>query len=428
MCNDFQQALDNLEKVFIRCRETNISLSHEKSRMMLIEGIVLGHHISGTRIRVDPTTIDIISQIRIPSSQKEVRSFLGHVGYYRRFIQNSTNLVAPLFKLLSKEVEFHWDEQCQISFEILRKKLSSAHVLRGPNWSLPFHICTNSSDTSLGVVLGQRENQLPYAISFVNKNLSPTEVNYIVTEKEFLLVVHAINKFRHYITGYGIFVHTDNSTIRFLMNKPVTNARFTRWLLLLQEFNITIIDRPRKYNLVVDFLSRLIHISDGAPVDDNFPDESLFSISTYIPCYAYVVNHLITRKLPRNLSPQEKQRIIHLSANYMWHDDCLYHTGPNLVIRICVRKDEMYDIFKAYHDGRCRCNFYDKRKLYKILQSGYYWPTIFRDAKKYVASCDDCQRMGKPTASDDMPLQAQVVIEPFEKWALDYVGPINPMS
>jgi hypothetical protein len=138
--NDFQQALENLEKLLIRCRETNLSLSHEKYRMMLTRGIVLGHHISGTRIKVEPTKIDIISQIKILISQKEVKIFLGHVGYYRRFIQNFTNLAAPLFKLLAKEDEFHQDEQCHIYFEILKKNLSSALVLRGPNWSLPFHI------------------------------------------------------------------------------------------------------------------------------------------------------------------------------------------------------------------------------------------------------------------------------------------------
>ena len=99
----------------------------------------------------------------------------------------------------------------------------------------------------------------------------------------------------------------------------------------------------------------------------------------------------------------------------MWHDDCPYHTRPDLVIIICVREYEMHDIFKAYHDGPCGGHFDDKRTSYKILQSCYYWPTIFMDAKKYVASCYDCQGMGKPTASDEMPLQAQVVIESFEK-------------
>jgi hypothetical protein len=252
---DFQEDLTSLEKVLIRCNETNISLSNEKSKMILTEGIVLGHHISSSGMKVDPAKIHIITQIIIPSSQKEVRSFLGHTGYYRRFIPNFTSLATPLFKLLSKEAEFKWDDECQISFEILKQKLSTTPVLRGPNWSLPFHICTDASDIALREVLGQRENQMPYAIYFVSKNLSPAEVNYTVTKKEFLAVVHAINKFRHYITGYQAFVHTDHSTIKFLVNKPITNPRVTRWMLLLQEFNINIIDRPSKGNLVADFLS-----------------------------------------------------------------------------------------------------------------------------------------------------------------------------
>jgi hypothetical protein len=181
--DDFRQALDKLKKLLVRCKETNLSLSHEKSRMLLTEGIVLCHHISGTGIRVDPTNINIISQIKIPRSKKEIRSFLGHVSYYRRFIQNFTNLASPLFKLITKYVQFYWDEQCQISFEILKTKISSAPALRGPNWSLPFHICTDSSNTALGVVLGQRKGHIPYAIYFVSKNLSPTEANYTVTEK-----------------------------------------------------------------------------------------------------------------------------------------------------------------------------------------------------------------------------------------------------
>jgi hypothetical protein len=116
----FQEALTSLEKVLIRCKENNLSLSNEKSKMMLTEGIVLGHHISGSGMRVDLEKIHIITQIRIPSSQKEVRSFLGHAGYYRRFIPNFTSLATPLFKLLSKEAEFKWDDECQISFEILK--------------------------------------------------------------------------------------------------------------------------------------------------------------------------------------------------------------------------------------------------------------------------------------------------------------------
>jgi hypothetical protein len=121
-----------------------------------------------------------------------------------------------------------------------------APILRGPNWFLPFHISTDASDTALGGVLGQKENQQNYAIYFTRKNLTSPELNYTIIEKEFLAIVHAINKFHHYITGYEVFVHIDHSATRVLMNKPVTTGRITRWLLLLQEFNITIVDRPGK--------------------------------------------------------------------------------------------------------------------------------------------------------------------------------------
>ena len=105
---------------------------------------------------------------------------------------------------------------------------------QGLDWSLAFHISTGASDMAIGGVLGQKEGQAPYAIYFISKNFTPTELNYTVTEKEFLAVVYSINKFHHYITSYEFFVHTNHSTIRFLMNKQITNGRVTRWLLLLQ--------------------------------------------------------------------------------------------------------------------------------------------------------------------------------------------------
>ena len=88
----------------------------------------------------------------------------------------------------------------------------------------------------------------------------------------------------------------------------------------------------------------------------------------------------------------------------------------------------MYHILQACHNGPCGGHFLDKRIAYKVLHQGYYWPTLFKDAAKYVRSCDSCQRMGRPTAIDEMPLKTQVMIEPFSKWGLDFVGPISPMS
>ena len=102
------------------------------------------------------------------------------------------------------------------------------------------------------------------------------------------------------------------------MNKLVTNARVTRWLLLLQEFDITIIDRPRKENFVADFLSRFTNSDDNLPVEDSFPEEHLFFVLDYSPWYADVANYLATRKLLVNCSKREKRKIIQQSARYCW--------------------------------------------------------------------------------------------------------------
>ena len=183
--NNFQEALDNIEKVLIQCQETNLSLSHEKCKMLLTEGIVLGHHVSSQGIKVDPSKIKVIIGPPFPKTQEEVRSFLVHAGYYRRFTENFTRIAAPMFKLLIKDLEFQWTEYCQNAFEILKAKLSVEPILKHPHWSLPFHISTHASDTAIGGVLRQKEGQASYSIYFISKNLIPAELNYTVTENNF---------------------------------------------------------------------------------------------------------------------------------------------------------------------------------------------------------------------------------------------------
>ena len=139
-------------------------------------------------------------------------------------------------------------------------------------------------------------------------------------------------------------------------------------------------------------------------------------------------NYLATGMSPPYFSSNKKKRIIRISIDYSWIKGELYFTGPYLIIHKCVKEDEIYDILRACHDEPCGGHFADKRTTYKIIFSGYYWPSIFKDEKEYVRKCDSCQRMGQLLQSDEMALQPEVLMEPFERWALDFVGPINPMS
>jgi hypothetical protein len=311
--DEFDQALNNMEKVLEWCIATRLFLIHEKFHMMMTEGVVLGHYISVDGIKVYPIKIEVILNLPTPHTQTEVRSFLGTSGYYHKFMENFARTAAPLHALTGN-VEFQWSDKCDVAFAGLKKMISTPMVLRGPNWKIPFHISLDASEITIGVVLGQEEDKKPYAIYFISKNISPAKLNYIVTEKEFLAVIHAINKFCHYITGYPIILYTDHSTIRYLANKPITNGWVTRWLLLLQEFDITIKDRPGRQNLVADFLSRIPKTDDSLTFEDQFLDEHIFSITTKPPWYNDVANYLEVGRLPTHLSSRERKLIIQRSA------------------------------------------------------------------------------------------------------------------
>jgi hypothetical protein len=147
--DEFDEASTNIEKMLIRCKESNVSLSNENHFMMETNGIVPGHHISKTCIQVDLEKIKVILNFPTPTTQKQVQIFIGYVGYYRRFIENFSHICHPLFSLLSKDIEFVWTDTCQHALDELKVKVFEAPLLRGPDWTLPFHILIDASDTGI---------------------------------------------------------------------------------------------------------------------------------------------------------------------------------------------------------------------------------------------------------------------------------------
>ena len=234
--------------------------------------------------------------------------------------------------------------------------------------------------------------------------MDPVELNYTVTEKEFLIVIYSINKLRHCITGYPTFVHTDYSSIRYLMNKPVTNARVTRWLLLLQKFDITIIDKLGKDNVVADFISLITNNDDNSAVEDSFLEKHLFAVLVHSPWYVDIANYLVVGKIPSHLSKRERRRIVQHSARYYRIDRYVFYTRLDMEIRRCVREDEIHSILKPCHDEPCGGHFADKKNRHKVLRMDYFWPTLFHDAKKYVQACDNFEEMGQPNIFNETPL------------------------
>src|SRR4051812_15505722 len=184
---------------------------------MVNEGIVLGHKVSERGIEVDKAKVDAIEKMPCPKDIKGIRSFLGHAGFYRRFIKDYSKISRHLTNLLQKDIPFVFDDDCVEAFEILKKALISAPIVRPPDWNLPFEIMCDTSDFAVGVVLGQRVDKKLNVIHYASKTLDAAQKNYATTEKQFLAVVFACDKFRPYIVDSKVTIHTDHAATKYLM-------------------------------------------------------------------------------------------------------------------------------------------------------------------------------------------------------------------
>ena len=171
----------------------------------------------------------------------------------------------------------------------------------------------DASDYAVGAILGQRVDKKLNVIYYASKTLDGAQRNYATTEKEFLAVIFACDKFRPYIIDSKVTVHTDHLAIKYLMNKKDAKPRLIRWVLLLQEFDLHIVDRKGAENLVADNLSRLENDLDGSlPIDDNFPDEQLVAInvSQNTPSYVDYANYIVAKYIPPSFIYQQKKKIL----------------------------------------------------------------------------------------------------------------------
>ena len=427
--NSFTSCLENLNKVLKRCIETNLVLNYEKCHFMVNQGIILGHVVSAKGIEVDRAKIDVIKSLPYPANVREVRSFLGHAGFYRRFIKDFSKIAHPLSELLKKDVIFEFDDACKVAFDVLKEKLISAPILQAPDWNLPFELMCDASNHAVGAVLGQKIGRDPHVIYYASKTLDPAQSNYSTTEKEMLAVVFALEKFRSYLLGTKVVVYSDHAALRHLMNKKDAKPRLIRWVLLLQEFDIEVRDKKGAENLVADHLSRLPHVSDSEiAISAEFPDEQLYAMSTSAwPCrnpwYADIVNYLTNHGFPEGYHRSQRDKLKSDAKYYIWDDPYLWKMCSDQIIRRCVPESEIPSILQFCHSSACGGHFGHNRTARKVLESGLYWPEIFKDSYAFCKACDRCQQIGNINQRHEMPQTPILVCEIFDIWGIDFMGP-----
>ena len=196
-----------------------------------------------------------------PTIVKGIRSFMGHDGFYRRFIKDFSKISKPLCRILEKDANFDFDESCRSAFEEIKSRLVSALIMLTPDWNNEFEIMCDVSDYAMGAVLGQRTKKIFKAIYYASKKFNEAQENYSTIEKEMLAMTFACEKFRPYILGSHVVIHTDHATIKYLMAKKDAKLRLIKWVLLLQEFDLEIKDKKGSDNVIVDHSSRLERIA-----------------------------------------------------------------------------------------------------------------------------------------------------------------------
>ncbi|GJV90219.1 reverse transcriptase domain-containing protein [Tanacetum coccineum] len=428
--DSFSTCLTHLEKMLKRCEDTNLSLNWEKSHFMVKEGIVLGHKISKSGLEVDRAKVEVIAKLPHPTSVKGVRSFLGHAGFYRRFIQDFSKIARPMTHLLEKETPFVFSEECIDSFNTLKRKLTEAPILIAPDWDLPFELMCDASDFAIGAVLGQRKNKHFQPIHYASKTMNEAQTHYTTTEKELLAVVYAFEKFRSYLVMSKSIVYTDHSAIKYLFAKKDAKARLMRWILLLQEFDIDVRDKKGAENLAADHLSRLENPHqdkfENKEINEAFPLETLGSIALKddsTPWFADFANYHAGKFVIKGMTSQQKNKFFKDVKHYFWDDPFLFKNCADQVIRRCVSGQEALDILKACHSGptggHYGANYNSARKIFD------FWILLahhLQDAMTLSPVVTFCQRQGKFTPRDEMPSITPSSLRIFDIWGIDFMG------
>ena len=423
--NDFESCLAHLTKILEVCVRKQLVLSWEKSHLMVQDGVVLGHIISDKGLEVDKAKIEVIQNLPLVGTVRDLRSFLGHVDFLERFIQYYAKVSKPLTTVLCKDKNFIIDEEGKRAFTMLKQSLIEEPILQCPNWDLPFEIMCNTSDYAVGAVYGQWLDKKPTVICYASKTLIEAQINYTTTEKELLAVVYALEKFQPYILGSKIIIYTDHAALNYLLSKKEAKPRLIRWVLLLQEFDSEIKDKKGSENSVANHLSHL-HISGGGYISDTFPDEYLLAISSHAPWYAHIVNFIVTGSIPEHWNRHQKDKFFHELKYNFWEEPLLFHLGYDQIIRQCIPKEEQGDILAMCHSSTCRGNFATRKTADKILHSGFYWPSIFKDARRFYTECLLCQAALNISKRDEIPMWPILEVEIFDLWGIDFMGPFPP--
>ena len=479
-----EEHLKRLEAVFQKLMAAGLKLKPTKCFFFRDEIEYLGHVVSGKGISTNPKKIEAVTKWPTPKTVYDVRSFLGFVGYYRRFIKNFSKITKPIREVITglenqskrtaKKTHIEWTDIADSAFETLKTMCVNTPILAYPDYQLPFTLHTDSSTDGLGAVLYQKQNGKQRVIAYASRSVSKAESNYPAHKLEFLALKWAVcEKFHEYLYGTKPFeVFTDNNPLTYVLTSAKLDACGQRWVAKLANYNFSIKYRCGVSNTEADALSRIKWpeaISEKLDLDNRCMD-------------THIINAILTGAVSKSsliesvscntdVIPTELDKTTSKLSNINWMKEQRLDPNLGVIIRLIEsgqlfkRKLQGKDstelksflrnkrCLKLYKDVLYRKSYSDNSttkktmwqlvvpKLFReralsgchddvghqgilrtlsLLRERFYWPGMQEEATQYVMRCSRCLR--RKTPPQVAPLQPILVTQPLELVHMDYLS------
>jgi hypothetical protein len=413
----------------------------------------LGHIVSDEGVEPQWSKVEAINALKRPTSVTEVRAFLGMATYYCRFLDHYSHVKKPLTSLTRKDVVFTWGEEQEAAFDAIKKMLTSAPVLRNPDWTRPFVLHTDWSKAGVGACLSQVDGDgHEYAVAYASRMNSTAESNFCSYEGEVSAVVYAVQRFRYYLWGAKFQLITDCKAMTWMTTTARLRSKVARWSLILAEYDFDIQHRPGVENTVPDLLSR----QPGQPVAADHGiafyasarqgvGATLLSSAMHGQWAAPMlmgVNHAVmeaaTRDVwtspvamqfirgelqPQNFSAEQWSTLKRKCAPYVWQNGKLWRYVAKHGMQLEVPPpEERQRIVREQH---VRIGHLGRDRTHSILSRAYTWPGMFRSVADALRACSVCDRVRATFSMKYDRLQPLPIFGLFYRFHVDATGPLR---
>ena len=454
----YEDHIKHLTEVFRRLEKAKLKLKLSKCEFFKSRVNYLGHVISDKGIEPNPEKVVKVRAMKPPTAVREVRGFLGAVGYYMKFIECFAKIAKPLVQLTKKNARFVWGPNCQLAFETLKEKLASAPILAYPDPNLPYKLYTDASEYAVGAVLTQDFGQGEQVIQYVSHKLNAGQQKWPTIEREGFAIVYAVNRLRHYLYGADFIIYTDHKPLKTLFTSEMKNTRVQKWAIKIEEYNPRIEYKPGKLNMVADLMSRLhdttnddtqtrdvIHQDDDNSLEIDLinSDQLQDTLPNHVEQEEKIeeadmeINELVIASMDLLKLQKEDEfccqivKTLHDEnsdynmQNYVLLDEILYHISapvrldPEPHLQLVIPDVLQNTVLHALHDDSGHLGI---DKTYDKIRTRYYWANMYHDVVHHIDKCDACR--SKKLTKQRAPLGDMPVAKyPFEILGIDTCGP-----